>query len=273
MKSMQEQKMALAAYAAENSSIQQLSSHQLDLLKKCNEVLNPIEEITRSISADLASISIVIPYICILTRTLQKTSDDSGIRTMKAQLLHSLKSGFSGIEENKELSLATILDPRFKDKFFSGNIIQATIKEMLVEEMSTFTIDVQNTEPEGPTRPKRLCPLNSSVLLDVFSEIVAESNEEQSMPTSEVERYLGMAIIDFKVGDPFYGGHNIVKNFQFFQNWPNAFYLHQPPRYHLRGCFPQLEIYIMIKETESCQTELLFMQNNFILVGTVYHFK
>ena len=74
---------------------------------------------------------------------------------------------------------------------------------MLVEEMSTFTIDVQNTEPEGPTRPKRLYPLNSSVLLDVFSEIVAESNEEQSMPTSEVERYLGIAIIDFKVGDPF----------------------------------------------------------------------
>ena len=35
MKSVQEQKMALAAYAAENSSIQQLSSHQLDILKKC----------------------------------------------------------------------------------------------------------------------------------------------------------------------------------------------------------------------------------------------
>ena len=49
MKSIQEQKMALAAYAAENSSIQQLSSHQLDLLKKCIEVLGPIEEITRSI--------------------------------------------------------------------------------------------------------------------------------------------------------------------------------------------------------------------------------
>ena len=76
--------MALAAYVAESNSIQQLSSHQLDLLKKCIEVLSPIEEITRSISADLASISIVIPYICILTRTLQKTSDDSGIRTMKA---------------------------------------------------------------------------------------------------------------------------------------------------------------------------------------------
>ena len=74
---------------------------------------------------------------------------------------------------------------------------------MLVEEMSTFTIDVQNTEPEGPTRSKRFCPLNSNVLLDVFSEIVTKSNEKRSVPTSEVERYLGMAIIDFKVGDSF----------------------------------------------------------------------
>ena len=54
---------------------------------------------------------------------------------MKAQLLHSLKSHFSGVEENKELSLATILDPRYKDKLFSDNIIRATIKEMLVEHL------------------------------------------------------------------------------------------------------------------------------------------
>ena len=65
--SVQEQKMALAAYAAENSSIKQLSSHQLDIIKKVIEILVPIEEITRSISADLASISIVIPYLRILT--------------------------------------------------------------------------------------------------------------------------------------------------------------------------------------------------------------
>jgi len=94
---------------------------------------------------------------------------------MKAELLHSLKVCFSGIKENKKLSLATFFNPRFKDKFFLSNVIKATIKEMVVEEMSTFAAefsDLQNTEIEGPTRPKRFCPLNSSSLLDVFSEIV-----------------------------------------------------------------------------------------------------
>ena len=52
---------------------------------------------------------------------------------MKAQILHSLRSHFSGVEERKELALATILDPRFKDKFFGGNIIKATIKEWVLE--------------------------------------------------------------------------------------------------------------------------------------------
>ena len=85
-----EQKMALAAYCVKTGSIQQLKPHQLELMRKCVDILSPKEEITRSISADLASISIVILYIRILTRTLQKNENDSGIRTMKGELLKSL---------------------------------------------------------------------------------------------------------------------------------------------------------------------------------------
>ena len=65
--------MALAAYTAENSGVQQLSSNQLDVLRKCIEISSPIEKITRSISTDLASISVIIPYVRILTKALEKT--------------------------------------------------------------------------------------------------------------------------------------------------------------------------------------------------------
>lgn len=58
--SVQEQMMALAVYAAENSNVQQLLSHQLDIMKRDIELLPLIEEIARSISTDLAPIS--IPY-------------------------------------------------------------------------------------------------------------------------------------------------------------------------------------------------------------------
>ena len=156
-----EQKMALAAYCAETGSIQQLTPHQLEMMRKCVDILSPIEEITRSISAELASISIVIPYIRILTRTLEKNENDNGIRTMKGELLKSLKSRFAGIEERKELCLATLLDPRFKDKFFSGNIIRVTVREMLVDEMSSSVVTTSENAAEepGPSQPKRTCPL------------------------------------------------------------------------------------------------------------------
>ena len=147
---------------------------------------------------------------------------------------------------------------------------------MLVEEMSTFTIDVQNTEPEGPTKPKRLCPLNSSVLLDVFSEIVAESNEEQSMPTSEVERYLGMAIIDFKVGDPFIWWSQHSQEFPILSKLARRF-LSAPatsvPSERLFSAAGNLHNDKRNRIMSELSEKLLFMQNNFILVGTVYHFK
>ena len=74
---------------------------------------------THSISARLASISIVIPYIHVLIRTLEKNEGDSGICTMKSQILHSLRTRFTGVEYRKELALTT-LDPWFEDRFFFG---------------------------------------------------------------------------------------------------------------------------------------------------------
>ena len=199
-----EQKMALTAYCTEIGCIQQLTPHQLELMRKCVDILSPIEEITHSISADLASISIVIPYIRILTRTLEKNDNDSGIRTMKGELLKSLKCHFAGIEERKELCLATLLDPRFKDKFFSGNIIRATVKEILVDEMSSLVTTSENAAEElDPSQPMRTCPLKYTVLLDVISEIITDSNSDTPSTTTEVEKFLSESLLDYKTGNPY----------------------------------------------------------------------
>ena len=62
--------------------------------EKCVDILSQIEEITHSISADLASISIV---------TLEKNeNDDNDICTMKGKLL---KSYFTCIEELEERNM------------------------------------------------------------------------------------------------------------------------------------------------------------------------
>ena len=46
--------------------------------------------------------------------------NDCGIRTMKSEMLDSLNRRYGDAESNETLVLATLLDPRFKDKFFSG---------------------------------------------------------------------------------------------------------------------------------------------------------
>ena len=55
------------------------------------------------------------PLVKILQRAFDKHDDDSGIKTMKTEMLNSLERKFDDVEESKQLLIATCLDPRFKD--------------------------------------------------------------------------------------------------------------------------------------------------------------
>ena len=58
VQSVLEQKMAVAAYAVDNN-INMLTPYQLDLANKIVEALQSIEEITKAISVDSTSISVI----------------------------------------------------------------------------------------------------------------------------------------------------------------------------------------------------------------------
>ena len=91
--------MALAAHLAESNNNQQLSSNQLDLLKKSVEVLSPIKEITMSVHICRPCINFHCHTVHMRTDKITlKTTDYSVIPTMKAQLQYSLKSRFCEIE-------------------------------------------------------------------------------------------------------------------------------------------------------------------------------
>ena len=90
MESIAEQKIALAAYAAEYSDIPQLSAHQLSIIDKIIAVLKPIDDITQSISTDKASASMIIPFVRALHKNWENNDDDHGVQTMKEEMLSSL---------------------------------------------------------------------------------------------------------------------------------------------------------------------------------------
>ena len=65
-------------------------------------------------------IVLLIPFVKMLIKTLEKHHNDSGVKTMKKMLL-SVKCRFSNIESNVPLVIACLLNPRFKDRFLSGS--------------------------------------------------------------------------------------------------------------------------------------------------------
>ena len=83
------------------------------------------------------------------------------------------------------------------------DIIKATVKELLLDEMTKVATKAEPQQESAA--PKRMCPLNNPVLLDVFTEIIADSGDHNpnSSTASELEKYLNDSLINYKTGDPY----------------------------------------------------------------------
>ena len=116
--SLLEQKSAISVYAADHQLPATLTANDWTLLEKVNTLLAPFEEITKQISFATSTASEVIPSVVVLKRLLVKeTMEDSGIKTMKATLLAAVDTRFQTVEAEPLYAVATILDPRYKDRY------------------------------------------------------------------------------------------------------------------------------------------------------------
>ena len=172
--------MSLAAYATQYS-IPQLTANQQDIVGKVITALSPIEEITKAVSANAASVSLIIQFVRMLSKTMEKHQDDKGVQTIKSEMLASLKRRFSDTEKSKCLVIATLLDPRFKDKFFSGRV-----KELLPDKCWRKRRNLVKLEKSWAAQqpsPKRPC----TNLWESFSEILEEAGTCPTDFRSEVD--------------------------------------------------------------------------------------
>ena len=74
---------------------------------------------------------------------------------MKNEMKTSLQRQFADAEENEKLLVATILDPRFKEKFFCGPVVTERAKSQEREKISSLNIGSKNSNKEPS--PKRPC--------------------------------------------------------------------------------------------------------------------
>ena len=183
-----EQKVALAAYATEYN-IPQLTANQLSICDKVIKVMTPIEEVTKSISADAAAISVIIPFVRIIAKSLDINDGDRGV---------------------------PLIDPRFKNRFFTTENTktkaEATIRTLLNETEDTET-DSNLKEP----LPKRPC----TGIWKTFNDIVEESGTSISGEerADELSMYISEPLVPFgqKSGFQWWS-----ENSQQFQNCPKV---------------------------------------------------
>lgn len=169
----------------------------MDIIAKIVAVLNPVEEMTNSISTNQASISLIIPFVRVLKKTLQDNSNDRGVQTMKGEMLASLNRRLGNIETNETLLLSTLLDPRFKDKFFQKPSTGVSARAILEQKVNALAKNRDTAEPELEPPPAKQ---PKTAILKCFLDILEESGAITSDDdTSEfiVEKYLAEPLITF----------------------------------------------------------------------------
>ena len=153
-------------------------------------------EITKSVSTEAASTSLIIPFVQVLRLTLEKNNDsDRGIRTMKADMLASLNRRNENIEANTILTIATLLDPRFKDKFFSKSDTKTKTVEVINSKLHEMNTDEDGVTPVSSPKRSR----QSEGIWNCFSKIIEKSGAYVlgDAGDTEIEQYLKEPLIRF----------------------------------------------------------------------------
>ncbi|GBP85051.1 Zinc finger BED domain-containing protein 4 [Eumeta japonica] len=137
-----EQKRTVSLYLAETSvNFENLSNEEWQILGKSIELLKPFEEITKIISSSCSSVSEVIPHLKTLQKYLEMYYDENKkIMEMKALLENDLNIRFD-MDHNKIFTLATLLDPRYKQQFFDTEDLITIRSQFLLESLKNSMSD------------------------------------------------------------------------------------------------------------------------------------
>ncbi|KAM8934218.1 zinc finger BED domain-containing protein 4-like [Pelodytes ibericus] len=149
---MLEQKRALSIYAGEHGGYSCPNADQWEIVANLIQTLLPIDEVTLEVSHNDSSVSSVIPCVRVLKMLLQENegSTTRGIKTLREVMKESLNKRFLKYEENINVVMACLLDPRFKHHAFSSDNVLAKAKQWLTEDMQKEVQVLERSHQEEP---------------------------------------------------------------------------------------------------------------------------
>ena len=127
------------------------------------------------IGADTASCSCIQPMVAVIRMALVKHPDSRGVQTMISELLASLEKRFQFGVGEKQLMVATLLDPRFKDRFMSPDVRQRVYGWLADEALAAMA----RQEEKNGIPVKRIAveasQLPQSAVWDAFDQVIQGS--------------------------------------------------------------------------------------------------
>ncbi len=176
-----EQKGPIGLYCIETDGIPVLDSNKWNLVGKMVELLSQFEKITKRLSNKESIVSEIIPNIRFIKMYITKVAAKGlfvGLGSTIIALKNSIETRCSNYTEDKNMILATFLDPRFKKKMFeSSNSRTSTDIEMLLsmmvdtlESMVTkqklWETGDDNEENSGDSNPENILACSSNIAQD-----------------------------------------------------------------------------------------------------------
>ena len=143
--------------------------------------------------------------VAVIRMELRKHPYSSGVKTMIAELLTSLNKRFQFVIGEKQLMMATLLNPRFKDRFIPSDVCER-VYEWLAEEVMSRNEDQNKIPPKRvavdvqqlpQSSVGRLWSLTSTVDAPVSDSVVANRVTVMQM----VHLYVAELTID-RMSDP-----------------------------------------------------------------------
>ncbi|KAL1252259.1 hypothetical protein QQF64_020055 [Cirrhinus molitorella] len=226
LQSLIEQKRVLGVYVSEHELPDYLTAHQWALMEKTVAILAPFEELTKKVSSYDALASDVVPAVTVLVRLLNReTDEDHGVKTMKATLLAAVKKRFSDVETNPLYFISTILDPRYKDRFFSNNTAPEAKLHLKQELQMMSRAEAEGSRAEAAEPPAKLflkAQASTSSSLDTVFEEIAKEQPQAAQPLAagaaiELDTYLGEAPIPREDSPLKYWGVNKISDEESYQ--------------------------------------------------------
>lgn len=185
---------------------QMLTAFEVVILNEILKMLKPFELVSKEICGEkYVTCSKVIPIVNALLHEVHALNPESDLgKDLKQKLIIELQKRFSDIESNQILSIATIVDPRFKRLHFC----KALACSDAIQRVNRMLVNIEN-----PSNIEKIVPdtnINKNKNSDIWSfhrtlaEKSQKSNQENELfggVDLEFRQYLNLNVIDIET-DP-----------------------------------------------------------------------